>query len=81
MKTKVFKFILPLLVIVMAVSFAFATNSTSDNQIAHYFDPLFGWQSVVIGDECGPVGENACEFMGKQLYSQPTTESIALRKD
>ncbi|MCK0125240.1 DUF6520 family protein [Gelidibacter sp. F2691] len=81
MKTKVFKSVLPLFVMIIALNFAFATQSTSVDQIGHYFEPLLGWQSIVVGPECGPNGKDACEYMGKQLYSQPTTSSIPLRKN
>ena len=80
MKTKVFKSVLPLFVMIMAVSFAFATQSTSVDQIGHFYDPVSGWHSVGVGPECGITGEYPCEYMGKQLYTQPDTQSPAFLK-
>lgn len=80
MKTKILKFVLPVFAVLVAVSFAFATKSTSVDQIGHYYEPLLGWQSIVVGSECGFDGEVPCKYMGKQLYSQRDTSSQEFRK-
>lgn len=80
MKTKILKFVLPVFAVLVAVSFAFATKSTSDSQLGHYLDPFLGWQSIVVGPECGFDGEVPCKYMGKQLYSQQDTDSQEFRK-
>lgn len=79
MKTRFFKFILPVFAMLVAVSFAFATDTTSEAQTAYYFHPTLGWQSVVIGDDCQDQAGIACKIGAFQLYQDMST-STPLRR-
>lgn len=79
MKTKIFKFVLPVFAILLAVGFAFATEATIVSQTAYYDHPILGVQSTMVGDECDLEGEINCQFNGFQLYAEPTLVS-PLRK-
>lgn len=80
MKAKFFKLLLPAFAILMAVGLAFATEDEPVAQVAHYFLPGQGWQTVMVEDDCGASGNEACEYNGIQLYSERDFGSIALRK-
>lgn len=79
MKTKIFKFVLPVFALLMAVSFAFATQSSTVAQTAYYFHPVLGWQSVIIGDDCQDQAGNNCFIGSYQLYKDMST-STPLRR-
>lgn len=81
MKTRFFKTVLAAFAILLAVSFAFATERTPEVKTAYYQHPVLGWQSIMIGDECGEFGAEPCLFETFQLYSQASTSSIDLRKN
>jgi len=79
MKTKIFKFMLPVFAMLLAVGFAFATEVKTVSQTAYYNHPTAGWQSVVTGDECQDQSGFACTFNGFQLYKEMST-ATPLRK-
>lgn len=81
MKTRFFKFVLPVFALFMAVSFAFAAESKSVAKTAYYFHPDLGWQTTMVDDNCNVEGTVPCLFLGIQTYSQPSTGSIAFRKN
>ncbi|MFD2586048.1 DUF6520 family protein [Croceitalea marina] len=80
MKTKLIKFMLPAFAIVLAFSFAFASEGETASQIAYYNHPILGVQSTMVGSECGQGGQIACQFNGYQLYAEPAL-STELRKN
>ncbi|MGV8815350.1 MAG: DUF6520 family protein [Gelidibacter sp.] len=79
MKTKVLKFVLPVFAILLAVSFAFATETIPVSQIGYYNHPISGWQEVNVGMECQPQAGINCTFNDFQLYKDKST-SFPLRK-
>lgn len=79
MKTKIFKFMLPVFAMLLAVGFAFATEVKTMSQTAYYNHPITGWQSVVIGNECQDRSGFECKFNGYQLYKEMST-ATPLRK-
>ncbi len=70
MKTKIFKFILPIFAMLLAVGFAFATDVKTVSQTAYYNHPVLGVQSVTIGDECKVQSGFNCEFNGYPLFKE-----------
>jgi len=68
MKTKFFKFVLPVFALLMAVSFAFATKSTRV-LTAYYFNPSTGWQTTVVSDDCNRPAGQPCKIGAYQLYA------------
>ncbi|MDF0716067.1 DUF6520 family protein [Muricauda sp. 334s03] len=80
MKSYFLKLVLPAFAILLAVGLAFATENERVAQEAHYFLPGQGWQTVMVEDDCGASGNEACEYNGIQLYSERDFGSIALRK-
>lgn len=79
MKTKVFKSVMPVFVMLMAIGMSFATNTVREAQTAYYQDPVLGVQSVIIGDECRDQNGIDCKFNGNQLYAEIAL-STPLRK-
>ncbi|MCK7591278.1 DUF6520 family protein [Subsaxibacter sp. CAU 1640] len=70
MKTKIFKFMLPVFAMLLAVGFAFATDVKTVSQTAYYNHPTLGVQSITIGDECQVQSGIDCKFNGLQLYRE-----------
>lgn len=81
MKTKVFKSVLPLLVMILAIGLSFATQSPTVDQLGYFQNSLSEWQSIVVGPECGLTGDEPCLYMDKQLYTQPDIDSPAFLKN
>lgn len=75
MKTKFFKTVIAVFAILLAVSFAFAGESSPEAQTAYYFHPALGWQSVVIDDECRVQAGNNCFIGSFQLYKDMSISS------
>jgi len=70
MKTKVFKSVMPFLVMIMAIGLSFAMETETSTTMGFYEDPLLGVQSVPIGIECQNQAGFNCEFDGYQLYAE-----------
>jgi len=79
MKTRFFKFVLPVFAILLAVSFAFATETKPMSQPAYYLHPISGWIEVTVGMECQPQAGVNCTYDDFQLYKDEST-SFPLRK-
>lgn len=58
MKTKVFKFILPAFALLLAVSFAFATEESNATTTGYYLHPILGVQP--ISTDCPETGIDVC---------------------
>ncbi|RXJ45686.1 DUF6520 family protein [Gelidibacter gilvus] len=81
MKTKVFKSVMPVFVMLMAVGLAFATERIVVERDAYYNIPgTTNWEHTTVGDECFTGGANACSFLGQQLYAAPDFNSMKLMK-
>lgn len=69
MKTKVFKNVMPVFVMLLAIGLSFATNASPD-QVGYYDDPSVpGIQEVITN--CSLDGEVECKVDGFQVYSDP----------
>lgn len=79
MITKFFKFVLPVFAVLLAVSFAFSTETKPVDQEAYYFHPISGWQQVTVGLECQDQAGTNCTFNNFQLYKEMST-ATPLRK-
>lgn len=66
MKTRFFKFVLPVFAMLLAVSFAFAEKST-EVLTAYYFTPS-GWQTTSTSDDCIKPTGIQCKIGAYQLY-------------
>lgn len=63
MKTKVFKSILPLFAILLAISLSFATTANSTlNEPGYYDHPILGAQPVPGGVDCPQSGTITCKY-------------------
>lgn len=81
MKSNFLKLVLPAFAILMAVGLAFATEDQVVVQDAYYNIPgTDNWQQVTVDDACYTGGNNACEYLGQQLYSEPDFDSIELSR-
>lgn len=81
MKTKKIKFVLPVFAILLAVGFAFSTESKVVERDAYYNIPgTANWEKTTVGEECFTLGAIKCEFFGHQLYSAPNSGSMELSK-
>jgi len=63
---------LPALAIVMAISFAFASEAETSSRIAYYNHPFQGVQSTMVTDDCLPGGSILCNYNGYQVYDEPS---------
>lgn len=79
MKTKVFKSVMPVFAMLLAMGMAFATDTDREVRTGYYQDPFLGVQSITIGDECKVQSGVDCKFNGHQLYAEMTL-SNPLRK-
>lgn len=78
MKTKVFKFILPAFALLLAVSFAFATeDSNATSMVAYYYHPVLGVQQTTTN--CPDFGGQICKHGPYTLYSDPGLTSVIKR--
>ena len=75
MKTRILKIVLPVFAILLAVSFAFAAETTTEAKTAYFFHPVLGWQSVAIGDDCNKPAGEACKIGTFQLYGDRSTSN------
>lgn len=81
MKKHLLKIVLPAFAIVMAVGLAFATEDQVVERNAYYNIPgTQNWEQVTVADECYTGGNNACEYLGQQLYTEPDFDSMELSK-
>lgn len=70
MKTRVLKSVIPFFVMVLAIGLSFAAETGTTATMGFYEDPIFGVQSVPIGDECQDQAGFSCTFDGHQLYAE-----------
>lgn len=68
MKTKVFKAILPLFAMVMAVGMAFATKSFDTNRPGYILTPT-GPMEVPGGVYCDTQVNAPCLYLGQQVFA------------
>ena len=68
MKSKVFKFVLPAFAILFAISLSFAMEANSYNQTGYYNHPILGIQQVPGGVDCDSSTDDACLYLGQQVY-------------
>ncbi|WP_298535860.1 DUF6520 family protein [uncultured Algibacter sp.] len=67
MKSKVFKFILPAFALLLAVSFAFATEESNASQTGYYNHPILGVQQ--ISTDCQAQGAVNCMEGSYQVFA------------
>lgn len=78
MKTKVFKLILPAFALLLAVSFAFATEETNATQTGYYEHPILGVQAIQT--DCNPTSGVNCMFGAFQVYAEPSLSTPLKRQ-
>ncbi|MFG6686747.1 DUF6520 family protein [Mariniflexile sp. HNIBRBA6329] len=66
MKTKVFKFVLPVFAILMAISLSFAVEANKTNQTGYYDHPTFGATPVTV--DCDAPSGPQCLFGQYPVY-------------
>ncbi|MFD0991142.1 DUF6520 family protein [Mariniflexile jejuense] len=77
MKTKVFKFMLPALAMVLAIGLSFATEAKRSAQTGYYDDPFIpGVQSIITDCEKQPSGDLCQTEEGYQLFDTPALNSV-----
>ncbi len=77
MKTKVFKFVLPVFALFLAVSFAFAAEESNTAQTGYYNHPILGVQSIMT--DCPRDGVDPCKFGAFPVYADQSL-TIPLKK-
>lgn len=69
MKTKVFKAVLPVFAMLLAMGMALATETTNSSP-AFYDDPAIpGVQQLTGGTDCPTVGQIPCMYQEFQLFA------------
>ena len=68
MKSNVLKTILPALALLLAVSFAFATQSLNENRQGFISTPS-GPMEVPGGVDCDTPTNDPCLYLGQQVYA------------
>ena len=67
MKSKKIKFILPAFALLLAVSFAFATEAITENRQGFISTPS-GPMEVPGGVDCDSTTDDACLYLGQQVH-------------
>ena len=69
MKTKILKFVLPAFALLLAVSFAFATEAINENRQGFISTPT-GYMEVPGGVNCDTPTNDPCLYLGQQVYAE-----------
>lgn len=69
MKSKVLKFVLPAFAIMLAISFAFATEANNTVTTQYYNHPILGTLEVPISMDCPIQGSTTCKYNGFDVYA------------